>query len=108
MKEKNEKQTCSGRVKKIWYVNCNNNLLSQNRINKFSRLVSIEDGADLKIIEELAAKATSKANKVALKVSHEIVEVRGGKLIRKVKGRKSEVIKKLRYRTVNKGDVQYL
>jgi len=65
---------------------------------------NIEHLADLAQLNDLAAIATKKANERAKKVLDKLVEVRNGKLIRKTKGQPIEVIRKLDYRSVKKGE----
>ena len=82
---------------------------SKNRPRELNQtgvsLAKLEDSKNLNALEKIAAIGTSFAHKRALEISDEVIYANEGQIIRKVKGRKPQIIESLSPRKATKGEV---
>ena len=81
----------------------------KNRLLELSQkgvsLARLEDSKNLNTLEKIAAIGTSFAHKRALEISDEVIYANEGQIIRKVKGRKPQIIESISPRKATKGEV---
>lgn len=78
---------------------------SESKSKNIDTLGDLEDSNDLKTLNTVIQKGTALAHKHAFEITKEIIYVKNNKLIRKVKGKKSEILRTLEPRKVPKDHI---
>lgn len=73
-----------------------------------SSLARLEDSKNLNTLGEIVAIGTSFAHKRALEISDEVIYASEGQIIRKIKGRKPQIIESISPRKATKGEVLFI